>query len=72
MGQSSSGGSLEAHLRSIADEPRAVWKSNLMASKTHFTTSKDDAIDVQDGSIWDDDFAGNLNITKFTSGKHVR
>ncbi|KAJ9103878.1 hypothetical protein QFC21_002340 [Naganishia friedmannii] len=69
MGQSSSGGSLEAHLKSIADQPRAVWKSRLLENKTLPTTSKDGGSDIQDGSVWDDDFAGSPDIAKFTSGR---
>jgi hypothetical protein len=70
MGQSSSGGSLEAHLKSIADQPRAVWKSRLLQSKNPSTTSKNGGSDVPEGCIWDDDFAGSPDIAKFTSGKH--
>ncbi|KAJ9120190.1 hypothetical protein QFC22_003090 [Naganishia vaughanmartiniae] len=70
MGQSSSGGSLEAHLKSIADQPRSVWKSRLLENKTHPTASKDGDSENQDGSIWDDDFASSPDIAKFASSRN--
>ncbi|KAJ9117782.1 hypothetical protein QFC20_000061 [Naganishia adeliensis] len=68
VGQSSSG-SLEAHLKAIADQPQAIWKRNLMdgrdVSSIVTTRLKDD----QEGNVWDNDFAGSPDLAKFAQGR---
>lgn len=68
VGQSSSG-SLEAHLKAIADQPQAIWKRNLMDGRDGSSANAGPVKENQEGNVWDDDFAGSPDLAKFVQGK---
>ena len=56
-------------MKAIADQPQAIWKRNLMDGRDVSSIVTAHVKDDQEGSVWDNDFAGSPDLAKFAQGK---